>query len=482
MGNSNGSLADYWDVIDRTPGLQGGFIWEWKDHGLLATLPNGKRGFAYGGQFGDDPNDGNFVADGLMSSDLRAHPAMQEVAWVYRPVTVERSDDAASLTVTNRRSFTDLEDLRADWELLVDGVVADAGELDVGLVAAGSAVTVEVPCGSPGGDAHLTVRWSQRRATPWAPAGHLVAWDQLPLTPSMAPSIPSATPVPPEIARNPVARRNTDAIFRMDGGGGRRVGGTSARRAAADGAPWGDVELCLFRAPVDNDGLKLLPDLGRRVGAGAETLARWREIGVDRLPADELVAHEHRVERDADGAEVHHHEVRVPDDLADLPRIGIRFELPAAFDRMRWYGRGPLENYPDRNRGALLGIWAAGIDEPPYLVPQDFGLRTDCRWFELVGDDGTTVRLEPLDPPVLHCAATHFRVEDLAGAAHETELRPRRRLIVHADVAHRGLGTASCGPDVLDRYRIAPGTYRFTYRLSTAVRTDAGASARSPGR
>ncbi|HYN35252.1 MAG TPA: beta-galactosidase small subunit, partial [Ilumatobacteraceae bacterium] len=148
-----------------------------------------------------------------------------------------------------------------------------------------------------------------------------------------------------------------------------------------------------------------------------------------------------------------------------LPRVGVSFELPPGFDRVRWYGRGPLENYPDRNRGALLGTWEAGIDEPPYLVPQEFGLRTDCRWFEFVSDDAT-LRLDVLDPTVMHVSATRFTAQDLYVAGHQTDLRPRRTLVVHADVAHRGLGTASCGPDVLDRYRISQGTYRFSYRLS----------------
>ena len=135
---------------------------------------------------------------------------------------------------------------------------------------------------------------------------------------------------------------------------------------------------------------------------------------------------------------------------------------------MRWYGRGPLENYPDRNRGAMLGIWDADVDESPYLVPQEFGLRTDCRWFEFV-DPATerVVRLEAIEPSALHVSATRFTIDELYAAAHETDLRPRRTLVVHADVAHRGLGTASCGPDVLDRYRITPGTYRFSYRLGT---------------
>jgi beta-galactosidase len=446
MGNSNGSLADYWDVITSTPGLQGGFIWEWKDHGLLARLPNGKRGFAYGGQFGDVPNDGNFVADGLMSADLVPHPAMQEVAWVHRPVVVALGADRRSLAVTNRRSFLGLTDLRATWELLVAGDVVDSGSFDPGAIAPAATAVAPLPCSVPDRpDAHLTIRWHQRRPTAWAPRDHLVAWDQLPLPPAPTTTAP---PPPTEKSRNPDVQRPDSAAFRGDGGIPR-------------------VELCVFRAPVDNDGLKLLPDLGKSIGVGAETLLRWRDAGIDRLDADALVDHRHTVEMLADGSQLHVHDVELPSALDDIARIGVTFELSSGFDRLRWYGRGPLENYPDRNRGAVLGIWEAPVDDAPYLVPQDFGLRTDCRWFEFVNSSsGQTVRLDVIEPGAMHISATHFTAQDLYAASHETDLRPRRTLIVHADVAHRGLGTASCGPDVLDRYRIRPGTYRFSYRLS----------------
>jgi beta-galactosidase len=228
--------------------------------------------------------------------------------------------------------------------------------------------------------------------------------------------------------------------------------------------------LCLFRAPVDNDGFKLMPELGRRIGVGGDGMQHWIDVGLDRVPADELVEHRHRVGTSGNGSEVHSHEIVVPGDLDDLARIGVTFELRPGFDRLRWYGRGPLENYPDRNRGAVLGVWDRPVDDPPYLVPQEFGLRTDCRWFEFVdSSNGTVVRLDVLDPASLHVSATRFGVHDLYQAAHETELRPRRTLVVHADVAHRGVGTGSCGPDVLDRYRIAPGTFRFSYRLSVST-------------
>jgi len=446
MGNSNGSLADYWDVITSTPGLQGGFIWEWKDHGILTRLPNGRRGFAYGGQFGDVPHDGNFVADGLMSSDLRPHPAMQEVAWVHRPVVVDVDGD--EFVVTNRRSFTDLDDLRATWELLVAGDVVDAGELASGDIAPSSTVRLPLPFETPAGaDAHVTVRWTQRRATPWAPAGHLVAWDQAVLTPPRPKSGSIRTP---------------GARILPDFGG---VGDVA-------GALRSPVELSIFRAPTDNDGLKLRADLGEAFNRTDKALGRWRRAGVDTAPADELVEHRHDVEGLADGSVVHTHEVVVPDRLHDLARIGVTFELRRGFHRLRWFGKGPLENYPDRNRGAVLGTWESDVDHPPYLVPQEFGLRTDCRWFEFVDPDrDVAVRLEPLDPSTLHVSATRYSSAELYAAGHETDLRPRRTLVVHADVVHRGLGTASCGPDVLDRYRIEPGTYRLRYRLRVATAT-----------
>ncbi|NND75603.1 MAG: DUF4981 domain-containing protein, partial [Ilumatobacter sp.] len=352
MGNSNGSLADYWDIITTTPGLQGGFIWEWKDHGLLTTLPNGKRGFAYGGQFGEQPHDGNFVADGLMSSDLVPHPAIQEVEWVYRPVTVvARSTNR--FTVTNRRSFTDLADLRATWELNVGGIVEQSGELDVPPLGPGAAATLRLPCTWPHGpDAHLTISWTQRAATPWAPAGHQVAIDHLQLRPPRAHHAVggSTPPAEPEAAG-------------------------AVRSVLSRG-----VELEIFRAPVDNDGFKLMPELSRRIGVGGTALVGWQDAGIDREPAEHFVEHDHEMEVLDDGSQIHRHVVDVPAELSDLARVGVSFHLRSGFDEMRWFGRGPLENYPDRNRGAMLGTWRSAIDDPPYLVPQEFGLRTDCRW------------------------------------------------------------------------------------------------------
>ncbi len=440
MGNSNGSLADYWDAIFATPGLQGGFIWEWKDHGLTAKLPNGKQGFAYGGQFGEPIHDGNFVADGIMAADLTPHPAIREVEWCYRPVAVEAAG-RSKLKISNRQSFTDLAWLDARWQVTVAGVVTDSGTLDVA-VGPHDSVTIGLPCALPTDpDAHLSVCWTQSDATEWAPAGYLVAWDQVEL----------------------------------------RAPKKSKRELSASSAPRGSVDpskiaptLSLFRAPTDNDGYKLMPDMTKQHGIGGHAYWHWLEAGLDSVDTSDRealaalgVKHDHTVDDGDDGSVTHRHRVVVPDSLADLGRVGTQFVLPASFDRIRWHGRGPGDNYPDRQRGSMLGTWESGIDDQPYLVPQEFGLRTDCRWFELIrSDTGETVRIDVIAPVALHVSATRFTDADLHEAAHETDLKPRKQLIVKLDVAHRGVGTASCGPDVLPQYEIPIGKHTWSYRLS----------------
>ncbi len=442
MGNSNGSLADYWETITSTPGLQGGFIWEWKDHGLRRKLPDGSTRLAYGGDFGDTPNDGNFVADGLMSADLEPHPAMREVAWVYRPVTISLKGGARSraLLVTNRRSFVGLADLAATWELVVAGEVVQHGRLRVPKVAGRTSVSAPLPCKLPAGDdeVQLTVRWRLRHDTWFAAKDHLVAWDQVEL------------------------RKARRGRWRMG-----RSTSSDASPSQIDELLVLPVQLALWRAPTDNDGFKLLPSLSERLGIGGQALRLWKEAGLPDTPADQLVDHRYtRTVADDGRAVVYMHHVRVPEALVDLPRVGVRFSLPGRFRDLRWFGRGPHENYPDRNASATLGTWSGNPDLPPYLVPQEFGLRTDTRWLECADPiTGDVLRVDVLEPVALHMSATNYRAEDLYESGNQADLWPRDELVVHLDVAHRGLGTASCGPDVLPKYRLTSGDYSFAYRL-----------------
>ena len=451
MGNSNGSLADYWTVIDAYPQLQGGFVWEWKDHGIRQVLPDGRERFAYGGQFGDTPHDGNFVADGLVSPECIPHPAMQELTWVHRPVSVV-AGRRSTLRVWNRQAFSGLGHLRGTWQLSVDGAVVQQGTF-APRVAPGETVVVDRPGDAPAGDGEViwTVRWTTRTDSPWAPAGHLVAWDQVVVRgrSARAGGVPRSAPVaalPRDIAR----------VVRTP------------------------VTLNLLRAPTDNDGFKLMPDLLERLGVGGTATARWRAQGVFGPDVESLVDHRRRVTVESDGSVLHEHEVVVPEALADLPRVGVVFEVPRSLDRLRWYGRGPLECYPDRQSGALIDVWEGSPDELPYVVPQEHGLRTDCRWFELRRRDGSGLRIETVAPVGLHIGVSPHTPQQLLAAGDVTELERAEGLVVSIDVAHRGLGTASCGPDVLDRYRLVAGRHRFAFRLRVLA-ADATPVSRRPG-
>ncbi len=440
MGNSNGSLADYWAVFEHTPGVQGGFLWEWKDHGIRQRVDGGWR-LAYGGQFGDVPNDGNFVADGLMSSDLEPHPAMREVAWVHRPVRVALAAHGSGLHVTNAQRFTDLSHLVASWTLRHDGVITARGLLEVPAVGPEESVQIPFPreVHAPMGcETHLAVQWRLRDDTAWAPAGHLVAWDEVVLTTEHR-AVPPSAP---------------------DGDDTRDLVSATVREAVTD------VSLSLWRAATDNDGFKLM----RQHHGGGRALQQWVEWGLDRAGAELLdprIDHVMHLVDEPGGDVVVEHHVNLPAALDDVARVGSVFRAHESFTLVRWFGLGPHENYPDRCASALTGVWAGEPDELPYLVPQDFGLRTQCRWFELIAPEPELVlRVTPISPHHVNCSATWHTDHDLFAARDQTELVRRRQLTVHVDAATRGLGTASCGPDVLPQYRVRTGPWTLAYRLS----------------
>jgi beta-galactosidase len=452
MGNSNGDLYRYGEAFAHEPGLQGGFIWEWKDHGLRRCTAEGEVRLAVGGDFGDEPNDGNFVADGLVSADLEPHPALIEVAWVYRPVTVHLGSDGQTMVITSRRSFTDTSDLDAVWEVLVDGETAGRGRLETLVIPPRSTIEVPLPDevrslvsdASHGAEIFLNLVWERRVATDWAPVGQRCAWDQLEL-------------------------RSQVAAVTEDLGGAATAGSAGPETSMVEVDHLASelvepIQLWLWRAPVDNDGFKLMPELSERIGVGGKTMIRWQQLGLPGIDHEQLVDHDHQVVViDADTVE-HHHMVDTAID--DLARIGIRFALPGRFRKLRWYGRGPHENYPDRCGSAMVGLWEQDPDLMPYLVPQEFGLRTGIRWFEFIDPDSAEVwRLESIGPSDLSVSATVYSDEQLFTARHQDDLVAEDMLWVHVDAAHRGVGTASCGPDTSPQARLSAGRSSFAYRL-----------------
>jgi beta-galactosidase len=519
MGNSNGNLADYWQAFEATPGLQGGFIWEFWDHGILqhlardradaggpglpaakagtvpepagAGLPPAGHRWAYGGDFGDEPNDGNFVADGMVFPDRAPKPAMHEHRALASPVRILPGDDPAgaprAVVLENRQDVRDLTWLRAEWFALSDGLgrpgVAETVQCELPDLPAGGTARVEVPAellsrvaadADPEAEAWLSLRLYAAEATARAPREAFVAEQQVPLH---------------------VERRGLVARAGAAPAAGREL--VDADGLLVHPALAAAPRLALWRAPTDND----------RIGGMAD---RWSELGLDRLErrlvgveerrrstvvtADvvpgggPVVRHTQALTPLDDGAVLVEEAAVVPAGLDDLPRVGSVFEVggnvPAPW--VQWFGGGPFESYPDRRAAALVGLHAAPLEDlfTPYVRPQESGGRYGVRWF-MLGDrtvwpaeedraedpaaDGRMWSWRPslrvhLDQP-RQVSIMRYRAHDLAAATHSDELVPRPEVVVHVDAAHRGLGTASCGPDTLPSYLLGPGEYRWSYVL-----------------
>ena len=457
MGNSNGTLADYWAAIEATPGLQGGCIWEWRDHGLDQKLPDGRVRAAYGGDFGDEPNDGNFCIDGITFPDRGPKPALWEHRAIALPVRVTASTEELArgvVAVENRADFRDLDWLVATWDLSDEhGSIARGNVLlpALGPTATGHA-TLE---GWPALHASTLERWMTiafltAGAEPWAPAAFRVGEIQL--------QVSALDPI-----RGASHRRPNRSIVGPDG---------SLRLPVLADGP----RLALWRAPTDND----------RIAGLAEA---WSVLGLDRLErrleaieedADALlirstwltgsgleIPHEQRISVGDDGS-VHIAEaVTIPTALADLARVGTVLEFEPGHEALTWYGRGPVETYPDRRRAGGIGRWESSVTAQfvPYIRPQENGGHADTRWLELRGASGGGARIQ-LDRPS-QVSISHLRAADLATATHVEELIMRPETIVHLDAAHRGLGTASCGPDTLAPFVVASGQYRWSWSLIT---------------
>lgn len=473
MGNGPGGLVEYQRLFEQHPRCQGGFVWEWIDHGITQRTEEGRAFFAYGGDFGEVVHDGNFVADGLVLPDRTPSPGLVEYKKVVEPVTVSVDRAACTVGVRSGQDFADTGHLRWLWLVEDAGELVAEGELAVPPVPAGESVFAPWPpelrtaARSAGtGERWLTVRAVLGKDLPWAPAGHEVAWCQEWLTVSGAGS-----------AHRPAGFAPASA-----GGGSITLGpgtfdpetGRLVRLGAHDMA---GPRLDLWRAPTDND-LR---------GWGGSVAERWRAAGLDRLehkvlgvtPGDGGLTVRTRVSAaGTDAAMEADYHYRVPADapgqlwltlevrpVADwpfpLPRLGVRAALPAAFDTVTWFGAGPGEAYPDTRAAARVGRFASTVAawQTPYLFPQENGHRTDVRWAELTGAGGG---LRLLGAPHFGLTARPWTSEDLDAARHPTDLAPRGALYVNADLAQHGVGSASCGPGVLPAHRLLPGPSTLT--------------------
>ena len=493
MGNSNGSLADYWDVFEKYPGLQGGFIWEWIDHGLKKKTPEGQEYWAYGGDFGDKPNDLNFVCDGLVWPDRTPHPGIYEFKYLAQPVKVISFDARTGvLEIKNKQDFATLAWVRGEWELKVNGTRVAKGALPVLNTAPQGAekINLKLPAITveAGQEAFLNFRFYAAIATAWCKSGHEVGWHQI------------SIPVKTRKAAGLKAERHGDRSLTLDENNGfftarndsfqlvasRAAGLIEALRWQEQDILVSGPQLQIWRGPTDNDGIKGWTDQSWR------PLNKWRAQGLDKLAVKTVLA---KASRNKDGSITllfehlgacaaserairHRHSYTISPDgsiqvdntftvdkaIPDLPRLGVVLTLKPGFEKLRWFGRGPFENYSDRKRAALVDLYESTVTDQyvPYIMPQEHGNHTDVRWLSL--SSGNARLLVKAAGP-MEFSASHFTAQDIDRAYHTYDLRPRAEVILNLDYRQRGLGTESCGPGPLEQYKIKPGRYAWSYNL-----------------
>ncbi len=487
MGNGPGVFKEYDDLFESNPHVQGGFVWEWADHGIRMTdEETGMEWFAYGGDFGDEPNDSNFVCDGLVFPDRTPSPGLAEYKHYSQPVSVEAVDIAKGrIRLTNRYDFVSLEHLAVGWSLLADGVSVQGGDLPSMNLPARQSAELQVPFDPPPAndkrEYFLNLRFTLKADTLWAKAGHEVASLQLPLAADM-PAASESLGSRPELSLA-VEQDETDLVVI---GHDFHLVFDTVYGVLSDWQYQGvslleeGPRLNFWRAPTDNDRFGPFKKMWKDSGLDAmqhhvlscEVAAQTQEKVIVRICSRvappvlrigwqctyEYVIHSTgdvllNVSGTPEGTWPH------------LPRIGLQMTVPMELENAAWYGRGPGESYADSKQAAIVGRYQMPVLDlyTPYVYPQENGNREDVRWVALTNDRGR----RPLCPghaaAELRCPLLHDRRSGTGQASNELELRAPD----HAEPRHRqcGLGSGSCGPATFEPYRIPPEPFRFSFRL-----------------
>jgi beta-galactosidase len=493
MGNGPGALDQYEELTRRYPRLHGGFVWEWRDHGILSTAPDGTPFYAYGGDFGEVIHDGNFVMDGMVLSNDVPTPGLHEFKAVVQPLHFAFGPD--EVTISNSRHSADTSDLVFRWSATHDGEEVSEGELEVPLIEAGASASVALPKFPIAGDAEtwLTISAVLSADAAWAPAGHVVATAQLDCTSTAGGATAGGSGAGGATAARSAAPRITgwqpgDGTTTL--GPAEFAGGYLVRLNGRDVA---GPRLELFRAPTDNDE-GASGNIAESDGdvAGVSNAALWRRDGLDRLTR-RLVSIEtapgalRTIERVApadSGRSVVVETVwtLVGDDL-DLrveiepsagwatvwPRIGIRFDLPGEVDDVSWFGTGPLESYPDSRHAAHVGRFSASIAElsVEYARPQETGHRSDLRFLALEGMFELTAFPDNRGRRPGFTLTRHTP-QEVARAGHPYELPRSTTTYLFIDAAQHGLGSRACGPDVWPDFALRPEARTIHLRFGGA--------------
>jgi len=491
MFNSMGSLAEYSDVFDRCPEIAGGAIWEWQDQALWNRRDPKHPILAYGGGFGEVPNDHYFIHKGVVAGDRSPKPHYAEMKRAFQWIGIEPIDQIfGTVKIKNKYQFIDLSRFKSEWTLSEDGVELQHGTLALPTIRPGSEATVGVPLPQfqpkPGAEYFLRVAFKLARDQLWAKAGYEVAAAQFPLWIPFRNSVPDvAAP-----AAKPVSLAQDDKSVTVTGSDFAVVFDKASGTIAAlnrDGvnvlAAEGGPRLHLWRAPHRNDDMWAYDE--------------WVRYGLDKLKFSlvDLTAsqdgpnivrvvavikaegkngfsamHSATYTITGEGAIAVDNDVKFAGPRVPLARLGVRLLLDKRFDRLDFLGRGPMENYADRKRGFDVGLYHVGVNEQyAYEKPMERANHEDVRWAALTGA-GQPGLLAQADGNLLQVSALPHTDEQMTPVEYKIDLPASKATVLCLSAKTLGVGSNGCGPRPLEKYIVwsRPALFSYVFRLLPA--------------
>lgn len=501
MGNSTGNLQDYWDVIEAYDIMQGGFIWDWVDQGILTKNEAGQTYWAYGGDLGgfDLQNDKNFCINGIVNPDRTPHPALHEVKKVYQYIKFMPSNlKTGEISIKNIYDFTNLNEFDFTWKLLENGTIVATGTLPTLNIPSYDTKTVKIDLPelvNKDAEYHLNIYALNKHETDLMPLHHVVAYEQFQLTGhklvSKAPEANGEISITTIDSLTTISNSNFKLQFNN------RKGHMMALDYGSGNILVHEIKPNFWRAATDND-----------FGAGSpKKLAVWKQATQNQIlttvkftsgkkvintvkneTVNDVVSIETTFDLpsvngqivmvyniDASGRIIITNQLKnIKSDLPHLPRFGNNFIVKNEFDQVNWFGRGPQENYNDRKTGALVGLYKAKVEDlyVPYIRPQENGYKTDVRWVTFTNSDGKGIKIE--GPQLLSFSAHHQYNDDFdAGMTkkqrHTTDIKKRDLVNINIDYGQTGVGgdnSWSLNAWAHKKYRIQPENLKYTYIIT----------------
>ncbi|GAB3653803.1 beta-galactosidase LacZ [Echinicola sediminis] len=482
MGNSTGNMKELWDKFRSLPQVIGGCIWDFKDQGLLKTTEGGEEFYAYGGDFGEELHDGNFCINGIVASDGRPKAAIHECKWVYQPVEMSLVDTTDfKVNFLNRHADKSLEGYQLNLAILEDGKPVKSVTLEPLQLAAGKDSTLQLksyfePKEGKEYLANITFTLPEDRV--WAEEGHTIAQQQFQLQKGNHPQF--------GLASGALTVEENDEFLQVKGKGfelgfGKTKGALSSYKVNGEEQLFSPLVPSFTRPLTDND---------RKGWKPHEKLKYWYEAKPELISFTSNTSDDKQIKVQAEYALTEQKAsvkieytvmasgvVKVDytliplTDLPNIPKVGMKMGIKGEYEQITWYGKGPLENYSDRNHGFMAGIYSLPLEQfmEPYVMPQENGNRTEVRWMKLAankGKNGLTITADSL----LSMSAWPYTEAMINEAKHTFELKDAGFITVNIDLVQMGVGGNDSWSEVaqpLEQYQVKAKPYRYSFYISS---------------